>query len=106
MLIRTIHVKAQYRLTDCLRAFAAYDWSNESYILLDRPESDDRFFIYDQRASLGLQVTLLRQWTGSVSGGYVFDRYMFQGTSSNASSADRVDLGSGPFAALNLGVRY
>ncbi len=106
MLIRTIHVKAQYRLTKSLRAFAAYDWSNESYSLLDRPELDDRFFIYDQRVSLGLQVTLLRQWTGSVSAGYVFDRYMFQGTSSNASSADRVDLGNGPFAALNLGVRY
>ena len=30
MLLRTIHVKAQYRLTGSLRAFAAYDWSNES----------------------------------------------------------------------------
>ena len=36
-------------------AFAAYDWSNESFISLDRPELDDRFFIYDQRVSMGLQ---------------------------------------------------
>ena len=109
MLIRTIHVKAQYRLADWLRAFAAYDWSNESYLLVDRPDptdANDRFYIYDQRVSLGLQVSLLRQWTGSVSAGYVFDRYMFEGTSLNPSSADRVDLGSGPFAALNLGVRF
>ena len=108
MLIRTVHIKAQYRLTDWLRAFAAYDWSNESYILLDSPDPNDRFFIYDQRVSMGLQATLLRQWTASVSGGFVFDRYMFEGTSSNANSstADRVDLGNGPFAAMNLGVRY
>ncbi len=106
MLLRTVHVKAQYRLADWLRAFIAYDWSNESYSLLDRPDLDDRFFIYDQRASLGLQVSLWRQWTGSVAGGYVFDRYMFEGTSSTSISTDRVDLGSGPFAALNLGVRY
>ena len=106
MLIRTIHLKAQYRLTDNLRAFAAYDWSNESYILLDSPDPNDRFFIYDQRVSLGLQAAFLRQWTASVSGGFVFDRYMFEGTSSNSSSADRVDLGNGPFAALNLGARF
>jgi hypothetical protein len=35
----------------------------------------------------------------------VFDRYMFEGTTSNSSS-DRVDLGNGPFAALNLGARF
>ena len=80
MLIRTIHIKAQYRFTDRLRAFAAYDWSNESYSLLDRPELNDRFFIYDQRVSLGLQAIALRQWTASVSGGFIFDRYMFEGT--------------------------
>jgi hypothetical protein len=106
MLIRTIHVKAQYRLTDWLRAYAAYDWSNESYSLLDRPDLNDRFFIYDQRASLGLQLTFLRQWTASVAGGYIFDRYMFQGTSFSSSGSDRVELGAGPFAALNLSVRY
>ncbi|MGO9115149.1 MAG: hypothetical protein ACLP9L_38545 [Thermoguttaceae bacterium] len=106
MLIRTIHVKAQYRLTESLRAFAAYDWSNESYSLLDRPDLNDRFFIYDQRVSLGLQTPIYQHWTASVSGGFVFDRYMFEGTSSSSSSSDRVDLGNGPFAALNLGARY
>jgi hypothetical protein len=106
MLIRTIHIKAQYRVTDRVRAFAAYDWSNEAYSLLDRPELDDRLFIYDQRASLGLQAALAPHWTASVSGGFVFDRYMFEGTSSSSTSSNRVDLGNGPFAALNLGTRF
>ena len=59
MLIHTIHLKAHYRFTDRLSAFAAYDWSNEAYILLDRPEENDRFFIYDQRVSMGLQASFL-----------------------------------------------
>ena len=106
MLIHTIHAKAQYRFTKRLSAFAAYDWSNEAYTLLDRPEEDDRFFIYDQRVSMGLQMSLFRGWTASLACGYVFDRYMFEGTSFTSSSSDRVNLGNGPFAALNLGMRY
>ncbi len=106
MLIHTIHVKAQYRLAEHLRAFAAYDWTNEAYTLLERPEDDDRLFLYDQRVSMGLQASLFHHWTASLAGGYVFDRYLFEGTSFAASGADRVNLGNGPFAALNLGLRY
>ncbi|MGA2035573.1 MAG: hypothetical protein ABSG68_25265 [Thermoguttaceae bacterium] len=106
MLISTIHAKAQYRLTKRLSAFAAYDWSNEAYSLLDRPEENDRFFIYDQRVSMGLQMVLLRHWTASLSSGFVFDRYLFEGTSFFGSSANRVNLGAGPFVSLNLGARY
>ncbi len=106
MLIRTIHIKAQYRFTDRLRAFAAYDWSNEAYSLLDRPELDDRLFIYDQRVSLGLQAALMPHWTATASGGFIFDRYMFEGISSSSTSSDRVDLGNGPFAALNIATRF
>jgi len=106
MLISTIHVKAQYRLARWLSAFAAFDSSSEAYMLLDRPEENDRFFLYDQRASLGLQTLLDRHWTASLSGGYVFNRYMFEGTSFTTSSSNKVDLGDGPFVSLNLAVRY
>jgi hypothetical protein len=106
MLIHTIHVKAIYRFTDRLRAFAAYDWSNEAYSLLDRPELNDRLFMYDQRVSVGLQATLAPHWTASVAAGFVFNRYSFEGTSFTSGDFDRVNLGDGPFAALNLGVRF
>jgi len=106
MLIHTIHLKAQYRFAEHLCAFAAYDWSNEAYTLLDRPDPHDRFFIYDQRVSLGLQLAFARGWTASLAGGYVFDRYMFEGTSFASSGSNQVNLGDGPFAALNLGVRF
>jgi hypothetical protein len=107
MLLRTVHVKATYRFTPQFSAFAAYDWCNEEYSLLDRPEENDRFFMYDQRVSLGLQSAFARHWTASLAGGYVFDRYAFQGTSSTTANAfDRIDFGNGPFMSVNVGVRY
>ncbi len=106
MLIHTIHVKARYRITDWLGTFAAYDWSNETYSLLDRPEEDDRFFIYDQRLSMGLEAKPFHHWTASLSAGYVFDRYLFEGTSFASSGANQVNLGAGPFTALSLGTRF
>ena len=47
-----------------------------------------------------------RHWTASVSAGCVFDRYMFEGTSLFSSGFNRLNLGDGPFAALNVGARY
>ena len=62
--------------------------------------------MYDQRVSVGLQATLAPHWTASVAAGFVFNRYSFEGTSFTSGDFDRVNLGDGPFAALNLGVRF
>jgi hypothetical protein len=107
MLLRTVHVKATWRFAPRLSAFAAYDYCNEAYSLLDRPEENDRFFMYDQRVSMGLQSAFTRHWTASLSAGYVFSRYAFEGTSSTSSSEfDRLDFGNGPFLSVNIGARY
>ena len=106
MLIRTIHVKAQYRIAQCLSAVAAYDWSNEAYSLLDRPDLDDRFFIYDQRASMGLQLAVATNVTASLSAGFVFDRFMYEGQSFSPDNSNAINLGAGPFTSLNLGARF
>ncbi len=106
MLIHTIHLRARRRLTDRMSLFAAYDFSNEAYSLVDRPEENDRFFLYDQRVSMGLQTALFWRWTATASAGYVFDRYLFEGTSLASSASDRVDLGAGPFMMLNIGARF
>jgi hypothetical protein len=106
MLISNVRLKAQYRITKQLRAFAAYDWSNQAYTLLERPEDNDRFFMYDQRVSLGLQASFSRHWTASLTGGYVFDRYMFEGKSFATNDSGIVNLDAGPFTSLNLGARF
>ncbi|MEI8375183.1 MAG: DUF6268 family outer membrane beta-barrel protein [Planctomycetota bacterium] len=109
MPIHTIHAKATYRFSEQIRAFASYDWANEVYALADRVEDNERFFMYDQRAALGLEATLVRFATVDVTGGYAFDRYSYEGSQTsafNATQINRVDIGTGPFTALQLKLRF
>ena len=107
MLIRTIHVKAAYRLTTRSAPLPPTTGRTRSTSCWTARRKTTASSLYDQRVSLGLQAMLLRNWTASLSAGYVFDRYSFEGTSLFSSSDfDRVNLGSGPFVSLNLGVRY
>lgn len=102
--IRTVHVKSTYHLTERLSVIAAYDWANESYQLHDRVDDSDRFYLYDQRVSLGLQMEVAPKITASVAGGYSFDRYSYEGEGGWKSSDEknRVNLDSGAFGMLSI----
>jgi hypothetical protein len=109
MPIHAIHAKATYRFSEQIRAFASYDWANEVYALADRVDDNERFFMYDQRAALGLEATLVRFATVDLTGGYAFDRYSYEGSQTsafNATQINRVNIGAGPFAALQLKLRF
>jgi hypothetical protein len=79
MLLRTVHARATYRLVPPVRLFAGFDWENESYRLADRLHDKDRFFSYDKRATAGGQFTINRYMALDLTGGYVFDRFYFEG---------------------------
>jgi hypothetical protein len=40
------------------------------------------------------------------SGGYVFDRFYFEGAKYSDNGFNRVDVGNGAFVAVRVGVRY
>jgi hypothetical protein len=102
MLLRTARARATYRLAPWLRAYAGYDLENEAYPLADRPDVHDRLFYYDQRASAGLQVPVLKNATLDLSGGYTFDRFYFEGQHFSDATGNRIDVGAGPYLALQL----
>ncbi len=106
MLVHTIHAKAIYKVTDRSSLFAAYDWASEMIVLLDLPEPNSHFFINDPRVSTGVRTSLPWHWTALTSVGYVFDRYLFDGTSLSRSSVPTSDLGNGAFASINVDLRY
>jgi hypothetical protein len=106
MLVRTVHARATYRLAPRLRLYAAFDWGNESYFLAARPDERDRFFYYDTQVSAGVQWWLAKQVSLDLSGGYVFDRFYFEGHNYNDRNFNRVDVGDGPFASLRVGVHF
>jgi hypothetical protein len=106
MLIHTINAKCSYRLTDSLKIVGGYSWSNEIYMLYDRPEENDRFFLYDQRVSLGLESALYKHLTGELTGGYAFNRFSYTGAQWDSVQYDRVDIANGPFIILRGCLRY
>jgi hypothetical protein len=107
MLIRTVHARATYRLASELRAHVSFDWANETYFLADRVNVNDRFFYYDKRLTTGLQYIVSKHALVDLSGGYVFDRFYFEGAQfSGDSHRDRVDIGNGAFASLQFQVRW
>jgi hypothetical protein len=105
MLIHTIHVKAIYKIAERVNAFAGYDWSNEVYMLRDRLVESDRFFLYDQRATLGLEFPISSWLSAELVGGYAFNRFSFSGRQWDSVGTDRVDIDPGPFASLGVSVR-
>ncbi len=105
MLIHTIHVKAIYKIADRLNAFAGYDWSNEVYMLRDRIVDSDRFFLYDQRVTLGLDFPMTSWLSAELVGGYAFNRFSFSGSQWDSVGTDRVDIDPGPFVSLGVSVR-
>jgi hypothetical protein len=105
MLIHTIHVKATYKIAERVRAFAGYDWSNEVYMLRDRVVDSDRFFLYDQRVTLGLDFPISSWLSAEFVGGYAFNRFSFSGSQWDSVGTDRVEVDPGPFMSLGVSVR-
>jgi hypothetical protein len=106
MLLRTVHARATYRVTRDFRVYAGFDWSNESYLLVDRPSENDRLYYYEKRLTAGVAANLGRHFTVDVSGGYAFDRFYFEGASYSDNHFNRVDVGDGPFAAVKCTLKW
>jgi hypothetical protein len=74
LLLTSIHARTTYYLWGPIRLYAGYDWENEAYLPVDRPDIKDRLFIYDMRLSGGVQARPGAHWSFDLSSGYVFDR--------------------------------
>jgi hypothetical protein len=106
MLLRTVHARATYRITRMIRAYAGFDWRNESYFLADRPAVNDRFYYYDKEVNMGLLFLLGKHASLDFTAGYTFDRFYFEGANYNDRNFDRIDVGDGPYVAVRLDVRF
>jgi hypothetical protein len=105
MLIHTIRAKASYQVSEQLKAFAGYSWANEAYTLHDREDSNDRFFLYDQRVMLGLEMPIAPSLVAEATAGYAFNRFSFVGRQWDTTEFDRVDIANGAFLSLCVSLR-
>ncbi len=93
---------ARRRLADRLAFIAFYRSDTEIYFLADRQQDDQRFFVFDQRAAVGLEQTLGRGFALEATASYLFDRQLFQGTSFLSNRTDLVTFDPGLGLSLQL----
>ena len=87
--------------------YLGFDWTNENYALADRSSSADHFDSYEDRVLAGSQWWFSPYAAVELSGGYAFNRYFFETNQSFVlTGGNRIDVGSGPFAALQYTLRF
>jgi hypothetical protein len=105
-IIRSVRARVTYSPLQSLHLYGNFEWRNESYYRAERQDDKDRLFYYEKQISAGIQVSLNRQVSIDLSGGYAFDRFYFEGRDYEDRNQNRVSIGNGPFVALRAGVRF
>jgi len=100
------HAGASYQIVKNLRLHAGYDWDSRRFIRHDRVDDDDRLFYYAQRVSGGLRWDITDELWVDVSGGYGFNRFFFEGENHEDRDDNRLSIGDGPFAGVQIGLRF
>jgi hypothetical protein len=106
MLLTTIHARATYRVCQPVRVYLGFDWSNESWFIVPRPDDKDRLFYYEKRLSVGAQTNLGRTFLFDVSTGWVFDRFYFEGQHYSDRHFNRVDVNDAPLLSFQAQLRW
>lgn len=97
-----VNATARRRLTDAVSLIAFYRTDTEIYFLADRVNDKERFYVFDQRAAVGLEQALGSGFTLEFLASYLFDRELFQGTNFTSDRTDVVTFESGLGLGLQL----
>jgi hypothetical protein len=106
LLVRTVHVKATFRVHPRMSLYAAFDWDSERLYRHDRRDHDDRLLYYEKRLAAGARVDITDRVYMDASAGWAFDRFWFEGEGYDDRGDNRIDVDDGPFVGVKLGVRF
>jgi hypothetical protein len=105
--VLTITAKASYEWAEHRWLYLGYESFQETYLLADRSDNDDRFVGFEQRLIGGVRWDVGKRGTLDLHGGYAFGRYF--GTGQNQIGGgleDELDLPSSAFVGANLSLRF
>jgi hypothetical protein len=103
--IRTVRARATYVIFAPLRVFIGFDSDHDNYYLADRGDVDDQLFYYEKRITGGMRFDL--RYVGvEVTGGYIFDRYYFQGERYSERNENRFDVENATFISGRASFRW
>jgi hypothetical protein len=100
--LTAVNLRASRSLGADWNLYARYEVVNETYWLAERTNSQDRLYLFDQRAAFGLDRNLPAGFRLDLSAAYVFDRRIFQAESFSDNRSDVLDISPGPAISLML----
>lgn len=103
--VRTVRARATYVIFRPLRVFVAFDADHDTYYLADRGDKDDQLFYYEKRITGGMRFDL-RHVGVEITGGYVFDRFYFEGERYSERNENRFNVDDGTFISGRLSFRW
>ena len=105
-LLTNFHARAAYRLTKQWNVYTGLDFNNENYFRAERVDVNQRLFYYNDRLSTGTQYAFSRNALLEFSGGYVFDRFYFEGKSFTDQGFNHLRIDPGAFVGARFQVRF
>lgn len=106
IMVTSVHARVSYNLTTSLSVFGAFDWNDELYARADREREKDRIFYYEKLLSAGIHWQAFKYVGIDLSGGYVFDRFFFEGEEYNDKDDNSINIKNGPFVSLHVGIPF
>jgi len=100
--LTAVNLRASRSLGADWNVYARYEVVNETYWLAERTNSQDRLYLFDQRAAFGLDRKLPAGFSLDLSAAYVFDRRIFQAESFSGSRRDVLSISPGAAISLML----
>lgn len=100
--LTNVRLMANYDWTPAWSSYAGYAVTNEVFWLSDRQRDEERFFLFDQRLSVGIKRKLGRGFVLDFSTAYVFDRQLIQSEDFSTNRRDDLSIDPGVAAFLQL----
>lgn len=102
MPLTNVNLMATQELGQSWKLYGGYQVVNETFALADRAETDERFYVFDQRLTMGVKRELGLGFWLDFSAAYVFDRSMFQATSFAGDRRDELTIDPGVAGTIQL----
>lgn len=93
--LTNVKLIARQKLSDAWSVYGGYAITNDTYWLADRADDDERFYIFDQRLTMGLERSLALGLRLEFTAAYVFDRQLFQAESFTRDRRDEIGIDPG-----------
>jgi hypothetical protein len=98
----TVNSDVSYGQKNSPQIFTGFSLSQQSFLREDREEDKDRLFFQEKKLFLGFRSPLSEKLHAELQGGYVFDRFIHEGTRFDRKERGETSLGNSWFAAWNL----